>query len=499
MIPNEERRIDAVTGLIKELNDAENFMSESVKNFDMKKPYIFVSYKSEDRDVVKRCVEYLVGNYNMNIWYDRHLHAGQNWDDEALPKLRDDDCIAVVLFASAAALTSEHIEKELESALFYDKPIIPINFVNQSFRQTLKSVILTEYNKEFPKLVSTAERIVSKYLDTKLTYLTLDLEDESFYNDLVRSIEKNSTIKMSDKNPESRKTHSNNFVSKEDVNISNSTVEGKKTVEETKAFSTSASANDLRSKLIEKLGGDEVKSKAVFWIKDNKKFRLRSTTSTINNNKPNEQYDYLICEIKGKYGVFSSKQEREKIAAKDLDLNFDGLIEKIKEKLEEETKNGNRICPTPEAKDDKNGTMEDNKESNTTSIDSGKALNDYKHLAEVFIKTYEKSDPKRIECFKSGTVETLKWEKDYLYWALQLQPQQFGSPDIIPEGELLTAIEILASNYKSSKEYLGKIWLNYDSLFECTGTDYELNFRKIKNKNKENYSVFITGVKISKG
>lgn len=269
--------------------------------------------------------------------------------------------------------------------------------------------------------------------------------------------------------------------------------------------SPSASANDLRSKLIEKLGGDEVKSKAVFWIKDNKKFRLRSTTSTINNNKPNEQYDYLICEIKGKYGVFSSEQESDKIAEKDLDLNFDELIEKIKEKLEEDTKNGKRICPTSEVKDDKNGTIssapqeKDDKDITASPalkvIDdkcfaiSGKALNDYKHLAEVFYKTYEKVDPKRIECFTAqmaNSSEKLVWElnkQNVRSW--MLTPQQNGYPyKDIPEGELLTAIETLASNFRSINKYLREIPLNYDSLFDCTGTDYELICKERDDRSK---------------
>ena len=329
--------------------------------------------------------------------------------------------------------------------------------------------------------------------------------DETFYSSLINTIKElnDSSCKVGKKvfrsiNPEEKDINKsiNDKVSLDEPEkvISYNAVNHKTAGvnEITTMPSPSASANDLRSKLIEKLGGDEVKSKAVFWIKDNKKFRLRSTTSTINNNKPNEQYDYLICEIKGKYGVFSSKQERDKIAAKDLDLNFDGLIEKIKEKLEEETKNRNRISPTTEVKDDENGTIEDDKESNATLIDLGKALNDYKHLAEMFLKTYEKRDPKRIECFTSDTVEKLKWEKDYHYWALQLQPQQFGRPDIIPEGELLTAIETLASNFRSNEKYLSNICLNNGSIFDSTNNDYEFDFKKNKN-------FWIKGVKSSKG
>lgn len=488
--PKEERKIDAETGYIKELTEEENFMSESKKSFNKDKPFIFVSYKSENRDVVKRCVKDLVENYNMNIWYDINLHAGLIWSDEAGQKIRDSKCKAVVLFASAEALTSKNIEKELALAKRYEIPIIPINFVNRSFEKTLRDEIRTKHNDESSYLVEIAESIIDKYLDTNLKYLILD--DESFYEDLVSSINKNTNLIMGEKKPESRKTHSNSHVSKEDINISNSTGEGKKTVEETKVFSTSASANDLRSKLIEKLGGDEVKSKAVFWIKADKKFRLRSTTSTINNNKPNEQYDYLICEIKGKYGVFSSEQEKEKITTKDLDLNFDGLIVKIKEKLEEETKNGNRICPTSEEKDDKNGKNKDEEENDATPIDLGKALNDYKHLAEVFIKTYENVDPKRIECFTTGTIETLKFNKDGRNWAIE---PKMGDSEPIPEGELLTAIETLASNFRSNEKHLWKVFLRYDRLFDCTGTDFELYVREEKQRRR----FFITGVVESKG
>lgn len=211
-------------------------MSEYKKNFNKDNPYIFVSYKSENRAVVKRCVEYLVENYNMNIWYDVNLHAGLNWNKEALPKLRDPDCKAVILFASAEALTSKNIEEELKLAKWYEKPIIPINFVSQSFEQTLRSVILKKYNKESPDLVDIAESIVSKYLDKNLTYLTLDLDNESFYDELVRSIDRNAGLKMSDKKSKLIKARSDRPVSKEKLNISISTEEGKKTVAQTKVF-----------------------------------------------------------------------------------------------------------------------------------------------------------------------------------------------------------------------------------------------------------------------
>jgi hypothetical protein len=526
-----------------------------------KKPFVFISYKSDDwKKVLKDVVFKLQKKYGLRVYFDKDFDDhSRTWINQFYSNMKSPKCRAVLAFLSneyyvsyATLMEMMCSQSDIANLDGKRKLVIPVNLEDitnrdqdndddtglgtETYPNGKKNHNWKEELSRFDELytnlrknkISTSdvykpqrygERLIvstncmeDPYLEKRSckaimteiwAFIGMNIADGSnkdICESLVRKLKNAGYEDVFDESLIDPKINWSDFertnkilLDEPEKDVSYKADNNKTAVvtEITTMPSASASANDLRSKLIEKLGGDEVKSKAVFWIKDNKKFRLRSTTSTINNNKPNEQYDYLICEIKGKYGVFSSDQEREKIAEKDLDLNFDGLIKKIKEKLEEETKNGNRTCPTSEEKDDKNSKNED-EENNATPIDLGKALNDYKHLAEVFIKTYEKRDPKRIECFKSGTVETLKWDKDGRYWAIV---PQMGNSEPIPEGELLTAIETLASNFRSNEKHLWKVFLRYDRLFDCTGTDFELYVREEKQRRR----FFITGVVESKG
>lgn len=155
------------------------------------KPYIFISYSHKDIDVMEKTVSELFRRYGINIWYDVELFAGKNWDEVALPKLRSPKCKAVLFFASIDALTSENVEKELDKAKFYGKIIIPINFAEKGFDNLVKEDIINLYNDDLPKKVNIAERIVSNHLDSKLTYITVNLDSDSYYNDIRRAIEIN--------------------------------------------------------------------------------------------------------------------------------------------------------------------------------------------------------------------------------------------------------------------------------------------------------------------
>ena len=43
------------------------------------KPYVFVSYSSRDRVEVVNTLRILKEKYNVNIWYDANLLAGNSW------------------------------------------------------------------------------------------------------------------------------------------------------------------------------------------------------------------------------------------------------------------------------------------------------------------------------------------------------------------------------------------------------------------------------------
>lgn len=156
------------------------------------KPFIFVSYKHDaaDEAVVRKTISELRRRFGFNIWYDAELTAGTNWDAIALRRVRSSYCKMVLLFASNAALTSRPISEELATAKKWRKMIIPISFENRPFSEILMT-INEEYNESDPDKVDIADRIIEEHLDDKLTYIVADVNSDSYYNDIFRTVSKN--------------------------------------------------------------------------------------------------------------------------------------------------------------------------------------------------------------------------------------------------------------------------------------------------------------------
>lgn len=161
------------------------------KIFNEDKPYIFVSYSHKDKDAVEKTVSELRRRFGINIWYDAELYAGKNWDDVAITRLWDNDCKAVLFFASIDALTSENVGKELEEAKSFDRIIIPVNFENRSFDEIVKVDINNRYIKSDPEKLRIALGIVRKHLDTKLTYIVYDIDSDEYYNSICWAVKHN--------------------------------------------------------------------------------------------------------------------------------------------------------------------------------------------------------------------------------------------------------------------------------------------------------------------
>ena len=165
-------------------------MAENRK-FDSDKPYIFVSYSHRDKEAVEKTVGELFSRYGINIWYDVELFAGKNWDTVAIRALRSKNCMAVLYFASEDSLTSENVEKELDTACAFKKKIIPVNLTEKPFHDLVIDDINERYNDTEPEKVDVADRIVRNYLDSKLTYIVCDLDSEEYYHAIRRAIEHN--------------------------------------------------------------------------------------------------------------------------------------------------------------------------------------------------------------------------------------------------------------------------------------------------------------------
>lgn len=208
--------------------------------FDNTKPYVFVSYKREDKKEVEKCILELCNQYGLNIWYDKDLTAGREWANEAKTYLRSVNCKGVLLFASMQALTSRQVKLELDTAKTYEKRIIPINFIRKSFDDILKKDIVKEYNETASDKVDCAEEIITEHLDKKLTYLVLGEDD--FYNDLMRSIKKNFQMNQSEESSDDFAEGDNLF---DDIDLSDFETDGEDSFGGAEIFDDPFSAKSL--------------------------------------------------------------------------------------------------------------------------------------------------------------------------------------------------------------------------------------------------------------
>lgn len=147
------------------------------------KPYVFVSYSSSDRDEVVNALQRLKEKYNVNIWYDDNLIAGNIWTDEALAFIGGSQ--AVLFFGSINSLTSANVLREFKLAnrLKY-VPIIPISFGEQNFATIITSFLRTSSNHEKNKRHVAGEFLEN--LDDDITRIIL--EDKNSIDKLYNAI-----------------------------------------------------------------------------------------------------------------------------------------------------------------------------------------------------------------------------------------------------------------------------------------------------------------------
>lgn len=91
--------------------------------YDGDEPYIFISYAHNDSRIVFKEVERFQ-NEGYNIWYDKGLTPGNNWDDEIAHALINSSL--VVVFISKNSVSSENVKKEIALASNENINIVPI-------------------------------------------------------------------------------------------------------------------------------------------------------------------------------------------------------------------------------------------------------------------------------------------------------------------------------------------------------------------------------------
>ena len=124
-----------------------------------RKPYIFISYKSDDwRDALEDIAYTLHRKYGIRVYYDKSFESSnQNWTEIMKKNIESDMCVAVIVCLTSKYLASyatllEVLTSQTKEASELDyrsmvKPIVPIVFDDTRFKMHIKKLKINESNK----------------------------------------------------------------------------------------------------------------------------------------------------------------------------------------------------------------------------------------------------------------------------------------------------------------------------------------------------------------
>ena len=160
----------------------------------MKKPYVFISYSTQDSDVANLVLSYLEGN-GVSCWIaSQNIEGGDSFAMKIVDAI--DGCAAFVLIASQNSNASPHVSREMSLATGRSKKIIP-------FR--IEQYTLSKDNLYFLQLSQwiSAEKDVNGALKHLLaavrTELPLDEKDDAYVTHQSQIIEDDTS--SSDESP----------------------------------------------------------------------------------------------------------------------------------------------------------------------------------------------------------------------------------------------------------------------------------------------------------
>ena len=87
------------------------------------RPYVFVCYAHDQRDLVVREIEWL-RSQGFEVWFDEAIEAGQRWSEDLAIAI--EGCAALLLFMSPRSMSSRYCLDEIHFALECGRPIVPV-------------------------------------------------------------------------------------------------------------------------------------------------------------------------------------------------------------------------------------------------------------------------------------------------------------------------------------------------------------------------------------
>jgi predicted ATPase len=104
-----------------------------------RRPYVFLSYASADRDKALQIAERLEAR-GIVVWLDRKsIAGGSSWTGEIVEGIKG--CAALLVLASSSSLASPNVQQELQLAWEHRRPLVPLRLDLSPLPSTIEYVL----------------------------------------------------------------------------------------------------------------------------------------------------------------------------------------------------------------------------------------------------------------------------------------------------------------------------------------------------------------------
>lgn len=147
----------------------------------IEKPFTFISYKTEEREVAQRVRQALALGTKSSIWWDQDLQAGGQWSEELDNAIAEAACIVVLW--SSSSVESDWVQQECAVGKAAGKLVparieecdIPLPY------QQIQTANLTDWNgseqhPEFRKLIAATLKLVEQQKQQDLAIAEEEVE-----------------------------------------------------------------------------------------------------------------------------------------------------------------------------------------------------------------------------------------------------------------------------------------------------------------------------------